>query len=83
MKKLLIMALLLKIISSYVFSNNGCTDPIAFNYDVNATNDDGSCIIRSGYYDSNLLGEWKLSTEIFFDDLLQTYIDSSNNYQVS
>ena len=39
--------------SSFCLNNiiNGCTDPVACNYDINANNDDGSCIYPLQYYD--------------------------------
>ena len=39
--------------SSFCLNNiiNGCTDPVACNYDINANNDDGSCIYPQQYYD--------------------------------
>jgi len=40
------------IVYDFTFSIYGCTDPLAFNYDVNANTDDGSCIaVASGCTD--------------------------------
>lgn len=79
--------LLLMLAMPFAFSANaheglndpilGCTDPLACNYDVSATEDDGSCFLESPYYpDTDADGFGNMDVEEYHCDQPAGYVNN-------
>jgi len=66
-----------------IIAQDGCTDPLASNYDMNAINNDGSCQYATTNYLLNLVGTLEMEVQetsglLFVEDQLWTHGDSGN-----